>query len=60
MKVALCHLELSMGPEVKNLRKLEWTMRIAGKYQSDWVIMPETAVQGYHFYKLDPESKLTE
>lgn len=22
--------------------------------------MPETPVQGYHFYKLDPESKLTE
>lgn len=34
MKVALCHLELSMGPEAKNLRKLERAMRVAGKYQS--------------------------
>lgn len=60
MKIALCHLELSMGPQDINLKKLERALKLAGERQADWVIMPETAVQGYHFYKIDPNRKLTE
>lgn len=60
MKIALCHLELSMGPQAVNLKKLERALALAGEYQVEWVVTPETAVQGYHFYKIDPDSVLTE
>ena len=58
MKIMLCHLTLSMGPLEKNLKILERAVQIAGEVKADWVITPETAVQGYHFYKIDPEQKL--
>jgi len=58
MKIALCHLTLSMGPKEKNLQKLTRALEIAGEYRADWVITPETALQGYHFYKINPEQKL--
>lgn len=58
MKILLCHLTLSMGPLEKNLKLLERALQIAGEQKSDWVITPETAVQGYHFYKMNPEQKL--
>ena len=57
MKVALCHLELSNGPEQKNIELLEKAVRIAAEKGANWVITPETAVQGYYFYKLAPETK---
>ena len=58
MKILLCHLTLSMGPLDENLKTLERAVQIAGEVKADWVITPETAVQGYHFYKIDPEQKL--
>ena len=58
MKILLCHLTLSMGPLEENLKILERAVQIAGEVKADWVITPETAVQGYHFYKIDPEQKL--
>ena len=58
MKILLCHLTLSLGPLEKNLKILERALQIAGEVKADWVITPETAVQGYHFYKIDPEQKL--
>jgi len=58
MKVALCHLELSNGPEQKNIELLEKAVRIAAEKGANWVITPETAVQGYYFYKLEPETKV--
>ena len=58
MKVALCHLELSNGPEQKNIELLEKAVRIAAEKGANWVITPETAVQGYYFYKLAPETKV--
>ena len=53
MKIALCHLTLSMGPMEKNLQKLTRALEIAGENRADWVITPETALQGYHFYKIN-------
>ena len=58
MKILLCHLTLSMGPLEENLKILERAVQIAGEVKADWVVTPETAVQGYHFYKIDPEQKL--
>lgn len=58
MKVTLCHLELSKGPEYKNIELLEKAVRIAAEKGANWIITPETAVQGYYFYKLAPETKV--
>ena len=57
LKIALCHLTLNLGPVGKNLKILERALQIAGQQKADWVITPEAAVQGYHFYKIDPEQK---
>lgn len=51
MKIALCHLDLSMGPQEKNIEKLCRAVEMAGERGAEWTITPETAVQGYHFYK---------
>ncbi len=58
IKIALCHLTLSLGPMEKNLKILERALRMAGELKADWVITPETAIPGYHFYKMNPEQKL--
>lgn len=50
MKIALCHLELSCGPQERNLQLLEQGMRLAAEQGADWVLTPEAAVQGYYFY----------
>lgn len=55
MRIALCHLELSLGPEERNIEILERALEIAGENGVDWVITPETALQGYYFYRVDPE-----
>ena len=60
MKILLCHLTLSMGPLEENLKILERAVQVAGEMKADWVITPETAVPGYHFYKMNPEQKLDE
>ena len=53
MKIALCHLELSCGPQERNLHILEQAVRIAAEQGADWVLTPEVAVQGYYFYRID-------
>lgn len=58
MKTALCHLEISRGPEHKNIELLENAVRIAADNGAKWVVTPETAVQGYYFYKLNPDAKV--
>ena len=50
MKIALCHLELSCGPQERNLCVLEQAVRLAAEQGADWVLTPEAAVQGYYFY----------
>ena len=58
MKIALCHLEVSCGPQESNLAKIERTVKIAGKYGARVVVTPETAVQGYYFHRIDEARKL--
>ncbi len=58
MKIALCHLNLSYGPQEQNLRLLQQAMLIAAKQGAQWVLTPEMAVQGYYFYNLDKTAKV--
>ena len=58
MKIALCHLEVSCGPQESNLEKIEQALRIAGKCGAKLVVTPETAVQGYYFHRIDEARKL--
>lgn len=60
MKIALCHLALSVGPQEKNIEKLCRAVEMAGERGAEWTITPETAVQGYHFYKTNPAQRLPE
>lgn len=60
MKIALCHLEVSCGPQESNLGKIERAVKIAGEYGARVVVTPETAVQGYYFHRLDESRKLEE
>ncbi|MDO4177951.1 MAG: nitrilase-related carbon-nitrogen hydrolase [Phascolarctobacterium sp.] len=57
MKIAFCHLNTSMGPEEKNLTKLEQAIKLAAERGAKWVITPETSVQGYYFYRNDKSKK---
>ena len=58
MKIALCHLEVSCGPQEKNLEKIERAVKIAGEHDARLVVTPETAVQGYYFHRIDEARKL--
>ena len=58
MKIALCHLEVSCGPQEKNLEKIERAVKIAGEHGAKLVVTPETAVQGYYFHRIDEARKL--
>ncbi len=60
MKIALCHLELSCGPQARNLRLLAQAVRLAGEQGANWVLTPETAVQGYYFRRIDAAAPLME
>lgn len=55
MRIAFCHFDLAHGPVSVNMRKLKEGLRLAGEKGADWVLTPETAVQGFFFYKVDPE-----
>lgn len=57
MKIALCHLETSMGPEAKNIDKIEKALKIATENGAEWVVTPETSLQGYYFYRNDKSKK---
>ena len=58
IKIALCHLDVSMGPKEANLQKLELAVAEAGRLSANWVITPETALQGYFFYKNNPFTRI--
>ena len=58
MKIALCHLEVSYGPQDKNLEKIERAVKIASKHGARLVATPETAVQGYYFHRIDETRQL--
>ncbi|HWR38615.1 MAG TPA: carbon-nitrogen hydrolase family protein [Patescibacteria group bacterium] len=53
MRVALLHLDVSGGPEERNLTQLQYGLNLAAQAGADWVITPETAVQGYFFTQKD-------
>ena len=58
MKIALCHLEVSCGPQEKNLEKIKRAVKIAGEHGARLVVTPETAVQGYYFHRIDETRQL--
>lgn len=58
LKIALCHLDWSMGPLEKNIKLLVNALELAGEKGADWVITPETALQGYYFHKKNKEVKV--
>ena len=57
IRIALCHLDLAQGAQEKNIQKIENAIHIAGRNGANWIITPETALQGYYFYVIDPKQK---
>lgn len=55
MKIALLHLNLSGGPQEKNLKVLCKSIKMAAKSGAKWILTPEMALQGYFFTQLDRE-----
>jgi len=49
MRIALLHLDLSGGPEERNLTLLQQATTLAAEAGARWVVTPETALQGYFF-----------
>lgn len=49
MRVALLHVDVSGGPESRNLEILANGIRLAAEAGAKWIVTPETAVQGYFF-----------
>lgn len=57
MKFALAHLNFSVNGEEKNIEKLEKAIALAAEENADFLLTPETALQGYHFHKIQPIDK---
>lgn len=57
MKFALAHLNFSVNGENKNTEKLEKAIDLAAEENADFLLTPETALQGYHFHKILPIDK---
>ena len=57
LRIALCHLDVSQGPQEKNIEKIEKAIHMAGQHGANWILTPETALQGYYFYVIDPSQK---
>ncbi len=57
IRIALCHLDVAQGPQEKNIQKIENAIHIAGRHGANWIVTPETALQGYYFYLIDPGQK---
>ena len=57
LRIALCHLDVSQGPQEKNIEKIEKAIHSAGQHGANWIVTPETALQGYYFYVIDPSQK---
>lgn len=58
LKIALCHFEWSMGPLQKNIELLLAALEEAGKRGANWIITPETSLQGYYFHRIDAAAKV--
>lgn len=58
MKIALLHLDLSGGPEDKNIDLLCCAIKKAAERGAKWVVTPETAVQGYFFTQMNREYRI--
>ena len=56
MKIALLHLDIAEGPAARNEKILLFAIRQAREAGADWVGTPETAREGYFFYKRNPEA----
>ena len=57
IRIALCHLDVAQGPQAENVKKIEKAIHIAGNHGANWIVTPETALQGYYFYVMDPKQK---
>ena len=57
MRVAFLHLDLSGGPEERNLALLHKAIGLAAEQGAKWIVTPEIAVQGYFFAQ--QESKVS-
>ena len=57
IRIALCHLDVAQGPQAENIKKIEKAIHIAGEHGANWIVTPETALQGYYFYVIDPKQK---
>ena len=57
IRIALCHLDVAQGPQAENSKKIEKAIHIAGRHGANWIVTPETALQGYYFYVIDPKQK---
>ncbi|HWQ62671.1 MAG TPA: carbon-nitrogen hydrolase family protein [Negativicutes bacterium] len=53
MRIALLHLDLSGGPEERNMELLKRALTLAAENGADWTVTPETALQGYFFTQKD-------
>ena len=53
IRIALCHLDVAQGPQTDNVNKIEKAIHIAGAHGANWIVTPETALQGYYFYVID-------
>ncbi len=60
VKVALCHLVLSQGPECDNRKLLLRAIKEAAAAGADWIVTPETALQGYYFKRIAPQQLVQE
>ncbi len=60
MKIALLHLDLSGGPQEKNIMLLCRAIKQAAKAGAQWIITPEMALQGYFFTQMGREYSLKE
>lgn len=47
-----------MAPLGKNLLLLEQAASTAAAHGAQWVVTPETALQGYFFYQNDPQASI--
>lgn len=49
MRIALLHLDVCNGPEAENTDKILYALKEAAANGAQWVVTPETALQGYFF-----------
>jgi N-carbamoylputrescine amidase len=49
MNIALLHLDLANGPRARNVAKITAAASRAADAGAEWIVTPETALQGYFF-----------